>query len=245
MRILTTAAVLALSSAGPAFAADLSAKPWGKAPHAVAASSGWTGFYVGGTVGGGFANAPSDFSVAGGPVFGTAPNSPRGVLGGVQAGYNWQNGSIVYGIETDFQFTGMSDKVQTPCPAGVCGVPIQASYGHDIDWFGTARGRIGYAGDNWMIYATGGYAYARLSTTAIATAGATEAIAKWNDTRGGWTMGGGIEVAINRQWSVKAEYLYADLGRFDQSWTVAPLPTILDQTRLDMNIVRVGVNYRF
>ncbi len=245
MRIVTIAAVLALSSTGAALAADLSAQPWTKAPYAPAASFNWTGFYLGANIGGGFGHAPSDFSAAGSAVFATAPNSLRGVLGGVQAGYNWQSGSMVYGIETDFQFTGMNGKVETPCPAGICGIPLQASYGHDLDWFGTVRGRIGYANNNWLLYATGGYAYARLSTTAIATAGAAEAIARWSDISSGWTVGGGVEFAVNRQWSVKAEYLYADIGRFNQEWTVAPLPTISDRTRLDMSIVRVGANYRF
>src|SRR5690606_10779892 len=102
--------------------------------------------------GGGFAGAPSDFSLAGLPSFATAPNSLKGALGGVQAGYNWQHGAFVLGLETDFQFADVKGRIEAPCPVIGCGVPVRASYGHDVSWFGTVRGRIGYAADMWMIY---------------------------------------------------------------------------------------------
>jgi outer membrane immunogenic protein len=66
-----------------------------------------------------------------------------------------------------------------------------------------------------------------------------------HDFRNGWTAGGGIEVALTRRWSLKAEYLYMDFGTSTTTWAVPGLPTLSDSTRLNMNTVRAGLNYRF
>lgn len=107
------------------------------------------------------------------------------------------------------------------------------------------RGRLGYAQDGWLIYVTGGYAYARLETYASATAGGSSATLSQKDFRNGWAAGAGIEVALNPRWSIKAEYLYMDLGSATTNWAVPGLPTLTDNTKLNMNVVRTGVNYRF
>lgn len=168
-----------------------------------------------------------------------------GVAGGAQLGYNWQTGPFVFGAEADFQFANVDGSLSTSCSAALCGVPLSASYNQNIPWFGTARGRVGYAQDGWLIYATGGYAYARLETSASATAGANTATLSQQDFRNGWTAGGGIEVALTPSWSVKAEYLYMDFGSSTTTWAVPGLPTLTDSTALNMNVVRTGVNYRF
>jgi outer membrane immunogenic protein len=122
---------------------------------------------------------------------------------------------------------------------------LSASFRQEITWFGTVRGRLGYAATGWMIYGTGGFAYAQLETDASATAGALTASLSARETRTGWTAGGGIEVALAPAWSVKVEYLYLDLGDRTRNWVLAGLPTIADDTRLTMSVVRAGVNFRF
>lgn len=244
MRMSGFVAVLVALGSGSALAADLRPARTITPAAIVAAPTNWTGFYVGATVGGSAATALSEFSIVGLPPFASARNPMSGALGGLQAGYNWQSGPAVFGVEADIQYGNVKGSLDAPCPAGGCGALASASYGQTVSWFGTARGRIGYAADSWLIYATGGYAYARLTTEAIASAGPATAVSKWSDFRGGWTVGAGVELAIAQRWSLKFEYLYAELGRFDQTWTPAGLPAIRDSTRLDMNILRVGANYR-
>jgi outer membrane immunogenic protein len=114
-----------------------------------------------------------------------------------------------------------------------------------MPWFGTVRGRLGYAQDGWLLYVTGGYAYARLTTDASASAGGISASLSQQDFRSGWTVGGGIEVALTPRWSLKTEYLYMDFGSKNTTWTATGLPPLSDSTKLNMNLVRIGVNYRF
>ena len=206
----------------------------------------WTGLYVGANVGGGWTNTSSEFNFAGGAPFASANNSLNGVLGGVQLGYNWQSGQAVFGFETDFQFAGMRGSIDAPpCPAAVCGVATSASYSQKMPWFGTVRARLGYASDTWLIYGTGGFAYARLDTDASASAGGVSATLSRSETRTGWTVGGGIELAFSRNWTAKMEYLYADFGSRDGSWLFAGVPALNDRIRVYDNLVRAGLNYRF
>jgi outer membrane immunogenic protein len=173
MRHLAAIAVMLLMSADITLAADLPRPGPAFIPTPIHAGYDWTGFYLGANVGGGWANTKSDFSVGGNPAFASANNSLAGALGGVQVGYNWQRGPAVFGLETDFQFSSLSGRIDAPpCPAAICGVDVSASYSQKIPWFGTVRGRVGYAADTWLIYATGGYAYTRLQTDAVASAGA-------------------------------------------------------------------------
>jgi outer membrane immunogenic protein len=239
MRILLIAAMLT-GSAGAVFAADLRTVP-ARQPPPMQAVYTWTGFYLGANVGGGWSTANSEFSTAGFPSFAGVDNHMAGVIAGGQVGYNWQSGSWVIGAEADFQYSGMKGGISAPCPAGLCA----ANFDQNMPWFGTARARLGYASAGWLIYATGGYAYARLETNASASAGGLSAGVESSENRSGWTAGGGIEVAFAPSWSAKVEYLYMDFGSRDNSWVFTGLPTITDSTRLHTNIVRGGVNYRF
>lgn len=239
MRTLLIAAMLATST-GAAFAADLPAR----LPPPMQAVYTWTGFYLGVNVGGGWSNANSEFSTAGFPSFASVDNHMAGVIAGGQVGYNWQSGSWVIGVEADFQYSGMKGGISAPCPAGIC-AGLAASFDQKMPWFGTARGRLGYASAGWLIYATGGYAYTRLESNAFASAGGLSVDIHRDENRHGWTAGGGIEVALTPNWSAKVEYLYMDFGKHEGSWTLTGLPVITDSTRLQSNIVRGGVNYRF
>ena len=206
----------------------------------------WTGVYIGVNAGGGFGLGQSDFSIAGIPAFATAKNDIAGGIGGVQIGYNWQTGLTVFGVETDFQGSSVRGSLGTPCLPLICGMPPTATYTQRLPWFGTVRGRVGVASNAWLIYVTGGYAYARLDTEASAVAGPASASISLNETRNGWTAGGGIEVALLvAGWSAKLEYLYLDFGRSSSTLTFAGLPSVTDDARFTMNVVRAGLNYRF
>jgi opacity protein-like surface antigen len=240
MQRFALAAVTLVAMGAAATAADLSRPPVIQAPQPYA---GWSGFYLGLNAGGGIGNGRSDFSV-GGATFATVNNSLPGAIGGAQAGYNWQTGMTVLGVETDFQAASLKGTLTAPCLA-LCGLPLTATYSQKVPWFGTVRGRLGVASSGWLIYATAGYAYARLETDAFAAAGPASATISLRDTRSGWTAGGGIEVALAPNWSAKLEYLYLDLGRHNTTLAFAGVPATVDDAHLTMNVVRAGVNYRF
>jgi outer membrane immunogenic protein len=237
MRMLILAAT-AVMTAAPAFAADLSPQP---APQPLPF---WTGFYVGANAGGAIGTASSDFSVAG-TTFASVDNSLTGAVAGGQVGYNWQSGPMVYGLETDIQYSAASGTLSAPCAAGLCGLALTANYKQEMSWFGTVRGRIGYAAGGWLIYATAGYAYGDLKTNANASAPGATATFSATDFVDGWTAGGGIEVQVAPQWSVKGEYLFADFGRANHTVAFTGLPAITDSASVTLNIVRAGVNFRF
>src|SRR4051812_5549720 len=204
-------------------AADLGVRPAYKAPAYVApAVFSWSGFYIG--VNGGYAFGTSGWS-------GAVPVSldPQGWLFGPTIGYNLQTGSWVWGVEADWDWS--SQKQSKGCGGG-------ATCTMDDRWFATARGRVGYAGwSNMMPYFTAGAAFANVRAENSAGAGAT------TDTRWGWTAGVGLEYALWTSWSVKVEYLYADLGKFGCP-TCVPGPGE-DMVTFKNNIVRAGINYRF
>jgi outer membrane immunogenic protein len=187
---------------------------------------------------------------------------PSGFTGGVQAGYNWQAGKTVFGVEADFNAFNLKSSRTTAFALPFGGFPGGVVVGSSIatDWLFTARGRIGWAASNaLLIYVTGGLAMANLkvgnSYTDFAIGGGVVTgieAASANSLRTGWTIGGGLEWALNRNWSVKAEYLYVDLGSASVSGNItAPIlvPTIANpiavSTDLTAHIARVGVNYRF
>jgi outer membrane immunogenic protein len=181
----------------------------------------WTGFYVGINGGGAFGN--SDVSIA----LGSTSYDVTGGLAGGTVGYNWQAGRFVYGLEGDGDWSGLKGSgTSAPCAAS-----CQTSN----DWLATARGRIGYAFNRVLPYATAGGAFGDVKIARTGFAGDT-------DTRAGWTAGAGVEVAINGPWTAKVEYLYADLGTANCSAANCGISTNADLTA---NIVRGGVNYRF
>jgi outer membrane immunogenic protein len=205
-----------------------------KAPAYVPAAFTWAGFYLGGNVGWGWSNGSGRVTSDGtGPLpVGTGPVSGDGdgFAGGVQAGYNWQTGPLVYGLETDFQ---LSDG-KGPFSGNVAGTPFSGTAKNE--WFGTIRGRVGYAVDRWLVYVTGGAAYSHNKISG--TAGGTPFSA--SKTGWTWTLGGGVETAVWQNWSVKAEYLY--LGEPNE---VPRIPGTRLSGTTDTHLVRVGLNYRF
>jgi outer membrane immunogenic protein len=244
MRVSIIAGVTLIACAGTGVAADFPAVPYKAAPIPYQRAYDWTGFYIGVNAGGGWANATSDFSIGALAPFASVDNSLFGAIGGAQAGMNWQSGAFVFGLEADFQASGLKGGLDAPCPPVVCAGLI-ASFDQKMPWFGTARVRAGYAQDAWLIYATGGYAYARFETDAFASAGGVAVSLSQSETLGGWTAGGGIEVAFSRNWTARVEYLYLDFGRHDRTWTITGLPVINDSTKVFTNVARGAINYRF
>ncbi len=221
---------------GAPLAADLPSPQ----PGPLQALPAWTGFYAGLNAGGAFGDSRSAFSISGvqPPSFDTPL---RGAIGGAEAGYSWQTGPLVLGFEADFDVSGLRGSRTAACPP-LCGASA-ASYTQTLPWFGTLRPRVGYAAGNWLLYATGGYALAELDTNASAAFGSFFAADNRSETRNGWTLGGGVEVAFAPRWTAKIEYLYVDLGSSTTTFLAAP--PISNTSRLDSNVIRTGVNYRF
>ncbi|MBR1212074.1 outer membrane protein [Bradyrhizobium sp. JYMT SZCCT0180] len=242
MKRLLLGLVIAVATVASAQAADLAARPV-KAPIAASVYS-WTGFYIGGNFGYGVGHNSSE------PFFGAPPTdrvtlAPRGVLGGLQIGYNWQAGNWVLGAEADWQWTDQRDSYCFNCisfPPGVIGRGVA----QEMPWFGTVRGRLGYAAGPALFYATGGLAYGEIRQTLDCCFGAPTATA--TNSKTGWTAGGGVEAALAGNWTAKVEYLYVDLGSVSNT-QIIPLAfgggTQVATSDVRNHVGRVGVNYRF
>ncbi len=215
------AACAALAAPHPAAAADLSVAPLYKAPPVqIAQVYNWTGFYLGVNGGGGWGQSWWDANA-------TGINTSGGLAGGT-AGYNWQFGNAVFGIEGDIDWANLKGTAtSTLCPNG-CST--------SDSWLSTVRGRAGYAFGSVLPYVTGGLAVGDIKATMPGLAGASA-------TNAGWTFGAGLEIALPGNWSAKAEYLHVDLGRFNCGVNCGGAPT--DNVSMHDNVVRAGVNYRF
>jgi len=220
--LLACAGLITAAMATPSLAADLP-RPAYKAPVYVAPFS-WSGFYVG--INGGYAWGSTKLT----NVVGTQSFDTTGGLAGGTLGYNLQTGNWVWGLEGDIDASWLKgDSTSAPLCAGGVGCELKQT------WFGTARGRIGYAFDRWLPYATGGLAVGDSKITVPNSNSQT-------DTRVGWTAGAGLEWAFLGAWSAKIEYLYADLGTKTCAAATCVVATDVDMTE---NIVRLGINYRF
>jgi outer membrane immunogenic protein len=224
-------------------------------PRAVAAVYNWTGFYVGANAGYGVGRghtSETDLGVAGitPPLLSNDSFKllPAGGLAGAQFGYNWQINNIVLGAEVDWQGTRQSDSA---CVES-CVLPTEqaTTLRQSLDWFATARGRVGYAFDAWLWYVTGGAAWGRTHSNITFNDGSDLGSAASDRTRAGWIAGTGIETALIGNWSAKLEYLYMDLGSATESFTL-PLSNgfvvlnFTGRTEFRDNIFRAGLNYKF
>jgi outer membrane immunogenic protein len=177
----------------------------------------WTGLYAGLQAGYGWADAYQWDGV--GAVFGSG--EVDGFVGGGTLGYNFQRGQIVWGIEGDISYTDIN---------GTTGCGGSCSAG--MDWLFTLRGRVGLDMNGWMPYITGGLA--------VADVHADNGISKESSTETGWTVGGGLEVKLDRNWSFKGEYLYVDVGNSFCGFANGDRASVED-----LHIVRAGINYKF
>jgi outer membrane immunogenic protein len=254
-------ALVWMAAASPSGAADIPAAPVAKAPVMVPAKQSWYGFYIG--VHGGYAwgngaiqytpdafYAPL-FIAAGAPT--SAAGKPKGFLGGVTYGSNWQFDRIVLGTDSDFSFTDI--KASQTFNGTLGGIPFTANASQRLSWFGTTRVRGGFLlSDNILLYGTGGLASGHADSTTtnnvpiaggclIAGACATGTGGKnmW-----GWAGGGGVEYA-DGPWQFRVEYLHYDLGTLSYTMRdlVAPLNVINASVRVNGDMVRGAITYRF
>ena len=204
MKWIAIAAVLAGLTA-PARAADI---PYGsRAPYTVNQplnAWSWAGPYLGGNIG--YTRDTIDTNAA----------NPSGFPAGIQGGYNWQSGPVVFGLEADIQASGANATF--------------AAWKFSNPWFGTVRGRVGYALNNVLFYGTGGLAFGELRAEAL---GISE-----SHSNAGWTVGAGAEMGLAQNWTAKIEYLYVDLS--DSRFAITGMPN-----GARFGLVRLGVNYRF
>jgi outer membrane immunogenic protein len=259
-----------LSALGIAYAAAADLPTMKPAPAYVPPPAyNWTGFYIGGTLGGVFGNfdpatstvfSPTGyFAATSVPAIGAvgSRNNQVGFTGGGEIGYNWQLGSFVVGVESDFEFLGLRSK-----SSGSALYPTLAPAGFTVnssahsDWMFTARPRIGYAFNNFLFFVTGGVAvtdprgvFSFTDTFAHATESGSI-----SNTRVGYTVGGGVEAGLWSNWSIKAEYLFANFGSVSTTSnnlvaftpaTAFPTNTFSHSLKVEANLVRLGVNYRF
>jgi outer membrane immunogenic protein len=245
MKKLVIASLVSAAFVVPALAADLAPAPVYKAPPPVLPVVwSWTGFYIGSNFGwiGSTDNAITNTGTDNGPgglgtylSFGGIPAtisaSHSNFIGGGQIGYNWQWGpSWVLGLEADFDgIASPSTTVVAAFPGNAAFAPAQSGFARALDDLGTVRGRVGYLiSPSFLGYATGGLAYgetkllnAFYGNTFVPPAASTNLI---DNMQVGWTVGAGVEWRFAPQWSVKAEYLYVDLGSISSTISYAYPP---------------------
>ncbi len=215
-------------------------------PAAYVDNYSWAGFYAGINGGYGWSNSGNAIQYNGGIVDSDSSgrSQPSGGFGGGQIGYNFQAGSFVYGLEADFQGGSIGDR--TTGFTAVNGYDYNTH--EDVDWFGTVRGRLGYAFGRTLIYGTGGFAYGDVHQRALINdpVSGNSALLRNSDIHTGYSVGGGIEYKLTPAWSLKGEYQYIDLGSEKLSGADS-LANPVATNALDTNfsVVKLGLNYRF
>jgi outer membrane immunogenic protein len=237
---LVGAAVIALT-ASSALAADLAVAPVYKAgPPPRALVYNWTGCYVGAQVGYAWQRDRDNETFTangGGSPFSPAPTNiaqPDGVKAGGYTGCNWQTDNpLVLGIEGDAEYANLKGSATFPNTPDF--------YESRTNFQASLRGRIGYAVDRALLYATGGLAWANIKERDIAgTTGLTNEI---STTRTGWTVGAGLEYAFGDRWLGRVEYRYSDFGTLQ--YQPAVFPRFTENHRVTENAIRVGLSYKF
>ncbi|WP_296577182.1 outer membrane protein [Phreatobacter sp.] len=218
--LLASAAIAALATG--AQAADLGAPRAPIAASVYAPAFSWTGFYLGGHVGYGWAQARYTSPI----VANNGSVNANGFLGGIQAGYNWQMNNFVFGLEADVAGGAMN---RTFALGG--GNTYRAS----VPFLSTVRARAGVAADRALFYVTGGLGIASLQDRWVIGGVTTNA----TTTRAGYVLGAGVEYAFTPNWTAKVEYNYYGFG--DRRNLVTPG----DRQRTDIHTVKLGINYLF
>ncbi|HEY4142579.1 MAG TPA: outer membrane beta-barrel protein [Pseudolabrys sp.] len=253
-----------------------------KAP-VIAAPYNWTGFYAG--VSGGYGWGSGSNSLTGAdardlyrlyigvpptPVFPSAiDNASKGVLGGITAGYNYQMGRSLLGVEADFSEANIRGSGSFVSPDyGRVEPIVTTQQDKKLEWLSTLRGRVGYLPTpDLLVFATGGLAFGKGTVSTVSTVAPAPTSAPANCIAGdpfshyfcnagsdektmtGWTLGAGLEAMIARNWSLKAEYLYYDLGSITYTSSLTAIfvgsPALQTSVRFNGSIARIGLNYHF
>jgi outer membrane immunogenic protein len=209
-RRILLAAAGAIAVAGAASAADIYRAPEGggykDAPYV---GVNWSGLYVGANAGYGWSANTDNLN-------------PAGPFGGAQVGYNFQRGNFVFGAEADFQAAHISDN--------------NAVDKSELNWFGTVRGRVGYAVDRVLVYGTGGFAFGDVENSKALPGGGSFSS---SETQTGWVAGGGAEYKVTPAWSAKAEYQFLSLDASDSNHVLG----LGTGDKSEVHTFRIGLNY--
>jgi outer membrane immunogenic protein len=248
---LVGATALSVASVSLASAADLPTKaPIYKAP--AMAAYNWTGFYVGGQIGGGWRSEQATVVTGTGafpPGYVGNTVNESGVLGGGYAGFNYQINQFVVGIDGDYSWAGLNGSTTETGPTG-----FTSNIMSKEKWVATLTGRLGYAMNNWLFFGKAGWAWAGVSGTTATynSAGANFGNGTSSSTTNGWTIGTGVEWGFARNWSAKLEYDYVKFNTDTYTLTdtsVLPVPGVVTaytrSATSSENIVKLGLAYRF
>jgi outer membrane immunogenic protein len=224
--LIGTAALMAF--AAPALAADLPARTYSKAPVYTAPQAvyNWTGFYVGGNIGGAFAGNNS------------LQGSDGRFMGGVQAGFDYQFApNWVVGVEAQYDWLANNNGGGVTFPSGT-------SITGNNNQLGSVTGRFGYTWGPALLYAKGGYAWRDSNNFNVAAGGVPIAFTTDGNHRDGYTVGGGLEYMFAPNWSAKIEYQYYNFG---STTFTSPVDPSINGSRFrdDEHTVKAGLNYRF
>jgi outer membrane immunogenic protein len=225
-RVIAMAFVASLSSAigFSARAADLAPIVQGGGYY------NWNGYYVGGNLGAGVGR--TSFTAVT-PGLSTSPSDEiRGFVGGGQGGFNWQFGPWVAGVEADLQFSHQQNGVT------VSGL----QFANTLTYFSTLRGRVGYAMDEWLLYATAGGGYGGDQDTY-----SFPILGGFTDSNAFplWVVGAGVETQIWERWTGRIEYLYLQSGSISNTLAIPGGGTLAITKTVHDNVIRTGLNYHF
>lgn len=265
--MLIAAGVASLTLASAANAADMPVKA--PPPVPVVAAWSWTGFYGGVHVGSAWGqkewtqNISTDLQgnpntelvrrgyiqTRNDPSFlfvSDSSHSVNGFLGGLQAGFNYQTGWWVWGVEAQYSFADIQGK-------GNCGLIALFNCSDKVDGIGTAALRLGFAVDHALIFVKGGFAWAHdeYDVNLLGIAAPINTFSSLSDDRGGWMWGAGVEYMFTTNWSAKVEYNYMDFGSrnyaFPNNTRVIEFDRLYNNWDIDqrMHLVKFGVNYHF
>lgn len=228
-------------------------------------ATNWSGFYIGGSVGGADSISQTKTTVASSGDYFTTPDPAQIAAAGdsdlsqwrpsagLHGGYGQQFGNLLVGIEASANSLFFND--ERSVTVGYLSSPgnqFTLKQSVTADWMVTLRPRLGWAQNNWLAYVTGGLAVTRLQmdNTFTDTSFSAFSNSTTTETRLGWTLGGGAEYALSQNWSLRGEYLYADFGRMDSSSRVSETfggaPAFLNHSAdLQTHAVLIGLTYRF
>jgi outer membrane immunogenic protein len=239
--LFTTVSLGVLALMSPALGADLS--PYIKAPAAATPLYDWSGFYVGVFGGGGFGNHNVNNALGSSSTFTnfTANYSSQGGVAGGEAGYNWQSGNYVVGIEADGFWSGIKGNDAAAINAG--SFAITSVDADNLRWGGTLRARGGFTIDRWLMFFSGGWAFGELAHT---NTDPVLGVDKFTVHANGLTAGAGFAYALTNNVIGKFEYRYYNFNGYNRPGSpLTPNGQLPYTTESTYSVVTLGLDYKF